>query len=427
MHLFCPDSGREVDVLFGGRGEGEEDGEENNSDSCPPLHSSPIHLLKYSKDYDCVISFDKEGFIEIWDPRTGRFPTYQQGRGTRLREGGGEDFFAGSGGSGGSSGRGGNIIRLRGGGGGGDQGGENDDDASPSSPKRNSLLIADDGGLGQKTTLSLGSHGVAVKHHWGPSGDDSKGDGAKLVNANANAKDTNANPSQQSSPPSSTNSTQQKNQNLARLSSDAPSSFKKTLKYDSKFDTSLFELKKMKTFPIAVALSPNNEYLAVYCDDDLIRVFRMASGKLWKSLDETIDQVNISQYDPKQKMLHLEAGGGGGFDLGKRIATEKELKKSSLGRGSGGGFLSLQFDSSSNFLIYPTLLGIKVVNLMTNDLKLLLGKVEHTERFLGICLYQGKAMKRPVGQTESVVRFGRGRLACGIDGECEGCGECDFV
>ena len=46
------------------------------------------------------------------------------------------------------------------------------------------------------------------------------------------------------------------------------------------------------------------------------------------------------------------------------------------------------FDDSGNFVLYPTLLGIKVVNLVTNRLVRLIGKVENTERFLRIALYQ---------------------------------------
>ena len=48
-------------------------------------------------------------------------------------------------------------------------------------------------------------------------------------------------------------------------------------------------------------------------------------------------------------------------------------------------------------------IGIKIVNLHTNKLVKILGKVEQTERFLGIALYQGKAMKRKAGLGESVV------------------------
>jgi hypothetical protein len=47
------------------------------------------------------------------------------------------------------------------------------------------------------------------------------------------------------------------------------------------------------------------------------------------------------------------------------------------------------FDESGNFLLLPSLLGIKVINLTTNALPRLLGKPENTERFLRIALWQG--------------------------------------
>lgn len=46
------------------------------------------------------------------------------------------------------------------------------------------------------------------------------------------------------------------------------------------------------------------------------------------------------------------------------------------------------FDESGNFVIYASLLGIKVVNLVTNRVSRLLGKVENTERFMRVALYQ---------------------------------------
>jgi peptidylprolyl isomerase domain and WD repeat-containing protein 1 len=48
------------------------------------------------------------------------------------------------------------------------------------------------------------------------------------------------------------------------------------------------------------------------------------------------------------------------------------------------------FDASGNFVMYPTMAGIKVVNIVTNQLVRLIGKVEATERFLAIALYQGR-------------------------------------
>ncbi len=55
------------------------------------------------------------------------------------------------------------------------------------------------------------------------------------------------------------------------------------------------------------------------------------------------------------------------------------------------------FDESGNFLLYPTLLGVKVVNLVTNGISRVLGKVENSERFLGLALYQGVPKKARVG------------------------------
>ncbi len=48
------------------------------------------------------------------------------------------------------------------------------------------------------------------------------------------------------------------------------------------------------------------------------------------------------------------------------------------------------FDESGHFIVYAGLLGIKVVNLTTNRVAALLGKVENTERFLRVALYQAR-------------------------------------
>ena len=79
--------------------------------------------------------------------------------------------------------------------------------------------------------------------------------------------------------------------------------------------------------------------------------------------------------DPRFK---LEA-----IDFGRRMATERELKKD-----AEAPMQNAVFDESGNFIIYATLLGIKVVNIVTNRLSRLVGKVENSERFLRVALYQ---------------------------------------
>lgn len=51
------------------------------------------------------------------------------------------------------------------------------------------------------------------------------------------------------------------------------------------------------------------------------------------------------------------------------------------------------FDDSGNFLAYPTLFGIKVVNLVTNRVSRLIGKVENTERFVRVTMFQSSAAR----------------------------------
>ncbi|EOY21865.1 Cyclophilin71 [Theobroma cacao] len=77
-------------------------------------------------------------------------------------------------------------------------------------------------------------------------------------------------------------------------------------------------------------------------------------------------------------MYRLEA-----IDFGRRMAVEKEMEKIETAPQPNA-----VFDESSNFLIYATLLEIKMVNLHTNKVARILGKVESNDRFLRIALYQ---------------------------------------
>lgn len=73
------------------------------------------------------------------------------------------------------------------------------------------------------------------------------------------------------------------------------------------------------------------------------------------------------------------------IDFGRRVAVEKELSND-----ANAPRPNVLFDSSGHFLLYPSLLGIKVVNLVTNRVVKIIGKFENTERFLQIAMYQGR-------------------------------------
>ena len=59
------------------------------------------------------------------------------------------------------------------------------------------------------------------------------------------------------------------------------------------------------------------------------------------------------------------------MDFGRRLAVERELERSESGPGGALRTASAVFDESGNFLMYPTMLGIK-------------GGLKHAENYLHI-------------------------------------------
>lgn len=145
-----------------------------------------------------------------------------------------------------------------------------------------------------------------------------------------------------------------------------------------KTDTNLFELVKCKTTVSAIEVSPDGKQFSVTSPDRRVRVFWYRTGKLRRVYDESLEVAQDLQRSDAP-MYRLEA-----IDFGRRMAVEKQIEQTEAVPQPNA-----VFDESSNFLIYATLLGIKVVNLHTNTVARILGKVESNDRFLRIALYQG--------------------------------------
>eukprot|EP00850_Spirogloea_muscicola_P005865 SM000027S09646 [mRNA] locus=s27:578944:585194:+ [translate_table: standard] len=150
-----------------------------------------------------------------------------------------------------------------------------------------------------------------------------------------------------------------------------------------KTDTDLYALAKANTVATSLETSADGRQFAVVSPDRRIRVFWFATGKLRRTYDESQDAAQELQRS-EAELYRLEA-----FDFGRRLAVERELEKA-----EGVPSQNAVFDESGNFLLYPTLLGIKVVSLHDNKVARIIGKVENTERFLRIALYQGSLGKK---------------------------------
>jgi peptidylprolyl isomerase domain and WD repeat-containing protein 1 len=152
--------------------------------------------------------------------------------------------------------------------------------------------------------------------------------------------------------------------------------------FEFKSDTSLFEFAKAKTTVYSLEFSPNGDMFVTSSRDQKIRVFKFASAKLIKVYDDSIAEFDAAQKDASS-IYKLDV-----IDFGRRVAMEKEIAKN-IGNETVPS-PNVIFDESSNFLLWPTMLGIKVVNIHTNKLTRLLGKQENTQRILRLALFQGK-------------------------------------
>ena len=155
--------------------------------------------------------------------------------------------------------------------------------------------------------------------------------------------------------------------------------------FKTKAGTSLFDFKKNKSAPCSITISPSGHQFATWSfPDRKIRVFDFASGKLYRSYDESIETITDMQQ--AGTALHkLED-----VEFGRRMATERELDNPVI-----RSRINVTFDETGHFILYGSLLGVKVVNTLTNRVVKLYGKDEPF-RALSIAIYQGQPQKKGV-------------------------------
>lgn len=155
--------------------------------------------------------------------------------------------------------------------------------------------------------------------------------------------------------------------------------------FDMKSTTSLFEYKKAKSLPASITMSPTGEQFAIYSfPDRKVRVFDFASGKLYRTYDESLDTVTTMQQagTALEKLEDVE--------FGRRIGTERDIEELKV-----QDRVNVIFDESGNFILYGSILGVKLVNTLTNRVTKLYGR-EESFRPLHLALYQGQPSKKGV-------------------------------
>ena len=156
--------------------------------------------------------------------------------------------------------------------------------------------------------------------------------------------------------------------------------------FDMKSNTSLFEFKKAKSIPCSLTVSPTGNQFATFSfPDRKVRVFDFASGKLYRTYDESIATITEMQQAGTLSSEPLEA-----VDFGRRIAVERELEHPAV-----QSRINVIFDESGHFILYGSILGTKVINTLSNRVIKIYGR-EEPFRALNLALYQGQPEKKGV-------------------------------
>ncbi|KAI0695992.1 hypothetical protein BC835DRAFT_1272557 [Cytidiella melzeri] len=154
-----------------------------------------------------------------------------------------------------------------------------------------------------------------------------------------------------------------------------------------KTTTDLYEFKKTKATPTCITLSPDSSSFVTFSlPDRQIRIFSFLTGKMTRRYDESLAAIQEMQ-QAGTAVYKVED-----MEFGRRLANERELELPGLDGHTPGMWMNAIWDESGAFVLYPTLLGIKVVNTVTNRVVRLLGKDE-TVRWMRLTLYQGAPSK----------------------------------
>ncbi|KAK1924722.1 peptidyl-prolyl cis-trans isomerase [Papiliotrema laurentii] len=155
-----------------------------------------------------------------------------------------------------------------------------------------------------------------------------------------------------------------------------------------KSQTDLFQFKKTKSIATSITFSPSaNQFAVLALPSRAVHIYNFLTAKLARTYDESLTAI-MEMQQAGTAVYQLDD-----MDFGRRLALDRELERDESGPGGALRTANAVWDESGNFLLYPTMLGIKVINTVTNKVVRVLGK-EETLRFLNLSLYQGAPAKK---------------------------------
>ncbi|RYP62527.1 hypothetical protein DL769_007269 [Monosporascus sp. CRB-8-3] len=155
--------------------------------------------------------------------------------------------------------------------------------------------------------------------------------------------------------------------------------------FQYKSSTNLFEFKKAKSTPVSITVSPSGHQFVTYSlPDRKIRLFEFGTAKLYRTYDESLQVIEEMQ-QAGTAMQKLDD-----VDFGRRLAAEREIESASV-----NNKVNVIFDESGHFILYGSIVGVKVLNTFTNQVVKVYGKDENL-RPVNLAIYQGQPQKKGV-------------------------------
>ncbi|KAK7757812.1 Peptidyl-prolyl cis-trans isomerase cyp15 [Diatrype stigma] len=155
--------------------------------------------------------------------------------------------------------------------------------------------------------------------------------------------------------------------------------------FQYKSSTNLFDFKKAKSVPTSITISPTgHQFVAYSFPDRKIRLFEFGTAKLYRTYDESMQVIEEMQ-QAGTAMQKLDD-----VDYGRRLAAEREIESPPI-----RDKVNVIFDESGHFLLYGSIVGVKVLNTFTNQVVKVYGKDENL-RPVNLAMYQGQPQKKGV-------------------------------
>lgn len=109
-----------------------------------------------------------------------------------------------------------------------------------------------------------------------------------------------------------------------------------------------------KSIPTSITLSPSQTHFATLAlPSRAVHIFSTLTGKLTRTYDESLTAISEMQ-QAGTAVYQLDD-----MDFGRRLAVERELDRDEAGPGGALRLAKAVWDESGNFVLYPTMLGIK--------------------------------------------------------------------